>query len=38
VAPLFVDIALPSAAHNGDIVSFKAWKQSRPSLTSSNDA
>jgi NAD(P)-dependent dehydrogenase (short-subunit alcohol dehydrogenase family) len=38
VAPLFVDLALPSAALNGEVVSFKAWKQSRQSQTSNNDA
>jgi len=38
VAPLFVDVALPSASCNGEVVSFGAWKQARQSVTSNNDA
>jgi NAD(P)-dependent dehydrogenase (short-subunit alcohol dehydrogenase family) len=38
VAPLFVHVALPSAASNGEVVSFNAWKQSQDSLTSNSDA
>jgi NAD(P)-dependent dehydrogenase (short-subunit alcohol dehydrogenase family) len=37
VAPLFVDLALPSATHNGEIVSFREWLIARPPLTGSND-
>jgi NAD(P)-dependent dehydrogenase (short-subunit alcohol dehydrogenase family) len=38
VAPLFVDVALPSAAINGEIVRFKTWKRSQGSLASNSDA
>jgi NAD(P)-dependent dehydrogenase (short-subunit alcohol dehydrogenase family) len=38
VAPLFVDVALPSATANGEVVAFSAWKQAQGSLTSNNDA
>jgi NAD(P)-dependent dehydrogenase (short-subunit alcohol dehydrogenase family) len=38
VAPLFVDLALPAATANGQIVKFRDWKRAQLELTSSNDA
>ena len=29
VAPLFVDLALPSTKHNGAVVSFREWRRAR---------
>ncbi len=38
VARMLVELALPSSAANGEVVSFRDWAQSRHQLTSSNDA
>ncbi len=38
VAQMLVELALPSSAANGEVVSFRDWAQSQRQLTSSNDA
>jgi NAD(P)-dependent dehydrogenase (short-subunit alcohol dehydrogenase family) len=38
VAPLFVELALPSSTVNGEVVSFRQWMISQRQLTTSNDA